>query len=181
MIESVSDTMANRLRGSLLKIQLLILGCKVGKNLTCSHWPYFRRIPSENLTIGSNVKIGKEIHFEPLPSGQITIGDNCSLEENIVICSGKSVVIENGVSIGKNVTIRDDSHNISKKSEIRLQGWNFSSVLIKSDVRINRDSCILQGAQIPEGVTIEKNSVVIEKSNLDTNKTYQGIPVHLSN
>jgi acetyltransferase-like isoleucine patch superfamily enzyme len=173
----IADTISNRFRGKLIKIFLQALGCEIGENLICSHWPSFRRIPIGNLVIGSNVQIGKEIHFEPLPTGEIIIGDNCIFRENIVICSGRSVVLENGISVGKNVTIRDDSHNNSKDALIREQGWNFSPVNIRSYVNIGDDSCILRGSSIPEGVSILKESVVLESSILIKNSTYQGIPV----
>ena len=174
-VESYSKI--DQLRGVILTTFLKFFGCQIGKNLICTHWPLFRRLPIKNLSIGNNTKIGKEIHLEPLPNGRISIGNDCILEENIIISSGAEIIIGDNVSLGKNLTIRDDNHNIKLGEPIYTQGSNYKPVHINEGVIVENNCCILQGSNIPAGAKIKRNSVVSIKSNLREHNSYQGIPV----
>jgi len=48
-IEAALQNISSRWKGRLLKLYLVLHGCKVGKGLKCSGFPYFRGFPNKNI------------------------------------------------------------------------------------------------------------------------------------
>lgn len=166
-----------KIKGFLLRIYLLIHGCKVGSKLRCHTFPVFRTIPRKNIKIGINVTIGYNITFEVLQNGKLIIGDYVKLTQNILISSGCEISIGDYSLFGENVTIRDGDHNSCVDKPISLQTSTFLPVHIGKDVWIGAGCFILKGVKIPEGVIIGSNSVVLRHKQLEPNTIYAGSPV----
>ena len=150
-------------KGLLLKLYLILHGCEVGKDLKCQSYPRFRSIPNNNMRLGKSVTLGNKIYFEPNPKGKIIIGDFVELTQNVLISSNTVVEIGDHTVVGENVSIRDGNHSVAKNEEIIFQGSVMKSVSIGRDVNIGKGSLILMGSNVPDGVVIGEDSVVLEK------------------
>ena len=168
-----------KLKGQLLKLFFISCGCKVGERLICKKWPIFRTYPNRNIIIGDDVIIGYFITFDVITPGTLRIGDRVELSHNIILGSLSQIAIGNDCLIGENVSIRDDDHQFNKDIRINAQGWEVKSVSIEDDVWIGAHSLILSGAKVSRGAVIGANSVVLDKSNIQSYCIYAGSPVRL--
>jgi len=142
------------LRGLLLKIYLMLHGCKVGNHLYCKQWPIFRYIPDKNYELGNNVIIGYRITFEADNNGKIILNDNVNLTQEILISSRSQVCLEEYVSIAEYVSIRDHDHSLKKGVFLPFQTHTSEPILIK------KGSGILRGASIYRGVVVEDGAII---------------------
>jgi acetyltransferase-like isoleucine patch superfamily enzyme len=166
-----------RIKGKLFKLYLILLGCKIGKNLKCKQFPIFRSIPYKNIEIGDNVNFGYRITLDIQTSGKLKLGNRVNLTQDIVISSIESVEIGHNTLIAENVSIRDGDHQFKLGSNINIQPLTSSKINIGNDVWIAAGTRVLKGATLPDGCIIGANSLVIKKSKLEQNKIYAGTPV----
>lgn len=126
-----------------------------------------------HLQIGSNTHIRGELTIYPYGMG-IRIGNNCYVGKNSVIRAGEKIFIGNNVLIAHNCTIMDtDSHEIDAEERAMSymlmlkeghpkQPGNVRTlpVIIKDNVWISYNVCVLKGVTIGEGAIIGAGSVV---------------------
>jgi acetyltransferase-like isoleucine patch superfamily enzyme len=167
------------LRGLILKIYLVLHACKVGKNLNCRGWPYFRSIPYKNLKFGDNVTIGKHVTFDIARSGNIFLDDYVLLSENVLISSQSSVTFGKWSGAGEFTSIRDADHGSAAGINIRKQKNVVEPIRIGNDVQISRGCTILRGSIIEDGAVIGANTTVWEGVKIEKNGIYFGTPARL--
>lgn len=166
-----------RIRGSVLKLFLKMLGCKVGGNFRCAGWPNFKVYPSGNINIGNHVTIGKQFTLEITPSGYLDIGDHAHFADRVILSSIDLVYIGAYVGIADDTSIRGSFHLLSKETPIAISPSYGKPVRIEKNTSVGAHCTILPGVIIPEGVFIGANSVVTAKSQLQANAVYAGNPV----
>jgi len=168
-----------RLKGWFLKIYLQLHGCKIGKNIRCYKWPYFRTMPYKNYEFGNNVYIGKDITFEIYDKGKIILGDHVNLTQNVVISSRNLISIGEFSTAAEYVSIRDSDHGFTKDKYLNSQVGFSNPIRIGQDVGIGYGSLILRGSEIPNRVVIGANSIVMRNQKLVENGIYFGNPLKL--
>jgi acetyltransferase-like isoleucine patch superfamily enzyme len=166
-----------KIRGSLLRIYLQLLGCRVGSGLRCHQFPTFRQVPKGNIQLGDGVTIGYGITFEVHKSGRLEIGSHVNLTQNILISSNTKVTIGKDTLIAENVSIRDGNHQMEADTPIRLQEHTLQPVSIGEDVWIGAGCKILEGAKVANGVVLGANSLVLNQSETEVNGIYVGAPI----
>jgi acetyltransferase-like isoleucine patch superfamily enzyme len=166
-------------RGWLLKMYLLLHGCKVGKKLRCSAWPFFRAVPYNNIRIGNHVTIGKSITLQVQKNGKLFLDDYSKLTENVIIAVNSSVRIGKHTGIAEFCSIRDSDHEISKNTKIWDQPVISEDIIIGNDVQISLGCSIFRGAKIDNGVIIGANSMVFRNSKTIPYGIYMGNPLKL--
>jgi acetyltransferase-like isoleucine patch superfamily enzyme len=143
-----------RVKGFLLKVYLLLHGCKVGNGLICKQWPIFRYIPDKNYEFGNNVIIGFRITFETDNTGKLILKDNVYLTQDILISSRSQVCLEEYVSIAEFVSIRDHDHMLKKGVFLPFQEHVSEPILLK------KGSGVLRGASVFRGVVVEEGAII---------------------
>lgn len=95
----------------------------------------------------------------------IEIGDNCQFGEGSHITAINSIRIGNNLLTGSNVLITDNAHGASVADLLETNPLlrplhSKGDVIIRSNVWIGNNVCILPGVTIGDGVIIAANSVV---------------------
>ncbi len=178
-LESVKHNRMARLKGVLLKWYLVIHGCKVGKGLKCSTFPYFKGFPNKNIFIGNNVDLGRNNTFELSGNGKIIFDDYALLHQNILISCNNQIKIGKFSAIAENVSIRDGNHQFAKNQYYRLQESISEPIEIGEDAGISAGCVVLMGSKISKGAFIGSNSVVTRKSVIEEYGIYAGNPLKL--
>lgn len=176
-IENIMRRLIYHFRGTILKIYLLLHGCKVGKRLKCKSWPIFRCIPHRNIFIGNDVNIGYCIIFEVEDSGKLILEDHVNLTQGIMISSMSAVWIKKWSAIAEGVSIRDNTHKLMKGINVVQQSSISEPITIGEDVIIGAKSTILYGAKISDGAIVGAHSIVSRKDNIKNNFIYFGCPL----
>lgn len=83
------------------------------------------------------------------------LGNGVFINRNTIITSRRSIIIEDGVTIGPNVCIYDHDHNVNNRGEYILQ-----NVVVKKNVWIGSGVIILKGVTIGENAVVASGSVV---------------------
>lgn len=169
----------HRAKGFLLKLYLLMHGCKVGRRLKCKSWPTFRNRPKRNLFIGDNVTIGYRITFQPLDEGRIILSDRVNLTQDIIIVAGAEVSIGRHTGIAEFVSIRDCDHVFEKGKEFGPYPLVCDPVYLGDCVQISAGCSIFRGARIESGALIGPHSVVTRGMKIVKNGVYLGNPPKL--
>lgn len=178
-IETVRRNEGSRLKGFILKIYLVIHGCKVGKGLKCAGFPYFKGFPNRNITIGDYVDLGRNNTFELSGEGKIVFEDYALLHQNILISCNNSITLRKWCAIAENVSIRDGNHSFSKDKPYRLQEGVSDAIEIGEDSGIAAGCVVLMGAKVSKGAFIGSNSVVTRKTIIEEYGIYAGNPLKL--
>lgn len=176
-IEQVIKNRLYRFKGLCLKLYLLVHGCKIGKNLKCVEFPFFRIVPNKNISLGDNITIGTNIIFEAEKDSQLQIGNNVNLTHNIIISVNQKISIGNDCLIAENVSIRDANHKTEKSTTITKQQSDIKPVIIGNDVWIGANSIILKGSTLLNGCVIGANSLTNEKTTTEEYGIYAGSPI----
>jgi acetyltransferase-like isoleucine patch superfamily enzyme len=166
-------------RGWLLKMYLLLHGCKVGKKLRCSAWPYFRAIPFRNISIGDHVTIGKNSTLQVQKSGELYLDDYSKLTQDVIISVSSSVRIGKYSGIAEFCSIRDSDHGTSKNARMWDQPVISEEIIIGNDVQISLGCSIFRGTKIEDGVIIGANSMVFRNTRTIPYGIYMGNPLKL--
>ncbi len=168
-----------KLKGLLLKIYLILHGCKVGKNLKVRSFPTFRTVPRANITIGDNVRLGHHITFQMLGEGKIILKDHVNLTQNILLSASKEIYIGNHSGLAEFVSVRDSYHEMKADAYIDGQRILSEAVRIGDDVGIGRGCAIFHGARVPDGAVIGAHSVITKHTRLIEKGIYFGTPAKL--
>ena len=143
------------------------LFAKCGSNATfCG---FDRIIGGKRIFIG-NSKIGKASVLTAWESRsncspEIKIGNNCNIGDYCHITAINSIIIGDGVLIGRWVTITDNSHGGTTLEELRMSPLNRQivskgPVVISNNVWIGDKATILPNVTIGEGVIVGAGAVV---------------------
>lgn len=178
-IEAVWLNRTSRFKGMLLKLYLVMHGCKVGKGLKCASFPYFKGFPNKNIFIGDFVDLGRNNTFELSKNGKIIFDDYVLLHQNILISCNSQIKIGKFSGVAENVSIRDGNHQFSKDKYFRLQDCVSEPIEIGEDAGIAAGCVILMGAKISKGAFIGSNSIVNRKSIIEEYGIYAGNPLKL--
>lgn len=178
-IEAVWLNRTSRFKGMLLKIYLVIHGCKVGKGLKCASFPYFKGFPNKNITIGNYVDLGRNNTFELSKNGKIILDDYVLFHQNILISCNNQIKVGKFSAIAENVSIRDGNHQFAKNEFYRLQESVSEPIEIGEDAGIAAGCVVLMGAKISKGAFIGSNSVITRKTIIEEYGIYAGNPLKL--
>ena len=177
--ESARRNRSSRVKGFFLKIYLLIHGCKVGKGLKCSTWPYFKGFPNRNIVIGDYVDLGRNNTIELTKEGKLFFGDYTLLHQNILISCNKEIIFEKWCAVAENVSIRDGNHLFAAGKYYRLQETVSEKIIIGEGSGVAAGSVVLPGSTIAKGAFIGAHSLVTKKDGILPNGIYGGNPLKL--
>ncbi len=178
-IEAVWRNKSSRFKGMLLKVYLLMHGCKVGKGLKCSSLPYFKGFPNRNIVIGNYVDLGRNNTFELAEGCKVIFEDYVLLHQNILISCNSQITFGKFSAVAENVSIRDGNHRFAKNEYYRLQEAVSEPIEIGEDSGIAAGSVILMGAKIAKGAFIGSNSIITRKTIIEEYGIYAGNPLRL--
>ena len=178
-IEAVWLNRSSRFKGMLLKLYLVMHGCKVGKGLKCASFPYFKGFPNKNIFLGNYVDLGRNNTFELSKNGKIIFDDYVLFHQNILISCNNQIKIGKFSAVAENVSIRDGNHQFSKNQYYRLQDSISEPIEIGEDAGIAAGCVVLMGAKISKGAFIGSNSVITRKSIIEEYGIYAGNPLKL--
>lgn len=176
-IEAVLRNQSALGRGMLLKLYLVMHGCKVGKGLKCAGFPYFKGFPNKNVFIGNYVDLGRNNTFELSVNGKLILEDYVLFHQNILISCNKEIHIKKWAALAEHVSIRDGNHSFAKKEYYRKQIGVSEAIEIGEDAGISAGCVVLMGAKIEKGVFIGSNSVVTKKTLTEEYGIYAGNPI----
>lgn len=148
--------------------------------------PFKKLLGPEYISVGDNVTIHDSVvltawdnylgnKFKP----EIILGDNSSIGGGCHISSINKIIIGNGVLLGRNITLVDNSHGKLTFEELELKptARDLSSkgpIIIKNNVWIGDKVTVLPGVIIGENSIIGANAVVTK--NVPTNSVVVGVP-----
>lgn len=157
---------------------------KVGKNTLIRKGCYL--VGGKYIELGDNIVIGRHgvvtcwdsfsgVKFTP----QIIIGNNTAIGEYCHISSINSILIGNGVLMGRGVTITDNSHGalITDENNIppsKREFYSKGGIIIEDNVWIGDKVSILAGVHISKGAVIAANAVVTK--DVPENFVVGGVP-----
>lgn len=136
----------------------------------------------QNIKLRSKVSLGDRISLSYVTrggkSGGIIIEDNVNIGDDCHITIMDTLLIDQGVLIGKKVTISDNSHGKSNEdldiAPIQRRLYSKGGISIGKNVWISDKVTILAGVTIGEGVIIGANSVVTK--NIEPFSVVAGVP-----
>jgi acetyltransferase-like isoleucine patch superfamily enzyme len=133
---------------------------------------------TRNLTLGKGCSIASFTKIKAA-DGLLSIGRNVSIGDGCHIgATGKGVVIGDDCIIGPAVQIIGASYKYDRMDiPIRSQGTTNKGTRIGNNVWIGCGACILDGADIGDGVIVTPNTVVSAK--VPANSVIQGNPAKL--
>lgn len=121
------------------------------------------------IAIGEDVFVGADCWLHVMPDGNnqsvaISIGSGSSMAGACVISAARSVCLEEGVLLARNVYIADHRHRFSETDiPIINQGIeNISPVLVKRGAWLGQNVVVCPGVTIGRGAVIGANSVVTQ-------------------
>lgn len=158
---------------------LVRLRCKCFSLLVCGAFADFGkstvlttpiRLSGENrISLGERVFIGANSWLQALPDGAntsvaIAIGDGTSMAGACVISAVRSVRLEEGVLLARNVYISDHIHRYTDtRRPILSQGLDkIGAVLIKRGAWLGQNVVVCPGVVVGRGAVIGANSVVTQ-------------------
>jgi acetyltransferase-like isoleucine patch superfamily enzyme len=178
-IESIIRNRSSRIKGMMLKIYLLMHGCKVGKGLKCASFPYFKGFPNKNITIGDFVDLGRNVTIELTPNCELIFEDYVLLHQNILISCNSKIIFRKWSGVAENTSIRDGSHKFDGNNYFRLNDNISQPIEIGEGAGIAAGCVVLMGAKISKGAFIGSNSVITRKSETEEYGIYAGNPLKL--
>lgn len=135
---------------------------------------------SEYLSIGANVKLGRDVKFSKFINiygceigdetkigafveiqKNATVGKRCKISSHTFICEG--VTIEDNVFLGHNVTFVNDTYPRATTANGGLQtekDWKVERTVVKKGASIGSGVTILANVVIGEGALVGAGSVV---------------------
>ena len=157
----------------------MIHGCKVGKGLKCSGFPYFKGFPNKNIFIGDYVDLGRNNTIELSKEGKLILEDYVLFHQNILISCNKEIRIKKWAGLAENVSVRDGSHQFAKGDYFRKQDGIAEAIEIGEGSGVGAGCVVLMGAKIAKGVFIGSNSMVTKKTITEEDGIYAGNPIKL--
>jgi acetyltransferase-like isoleucine patch superfamily enzyme len=166
-----------RLNGFLVSIYLRALGCNVGANLKCLRIPVFRDIPKSNIAIGNHVVFGKGVTIEIARTGRLELGDQVVIGDYVKLSSNKRIRMGSWSGIAEHSSIRGTSHGIAKDERYMRQPDIGADVTIGQDVLIGAQVVVLSGVDLPDGVVIGAQSLVVHGDKVHPYGIFAGSPL----
>ena len=142
----------------------------IGKSCGVLELPYV--MGYNYIEIGDSFSCGKDVRIEAWDcygkqefSPRISIGNNVTFTDRCYISCVDRVDIGDGVLLGRDVFITDNSHGASKQDMLNIQPLRRplttkGPVIIGKNVWIGRQVTVLSGVTIGENTIIGANSVV---------------------
>lgn len=136
-----------------------------------------------------NIYIGKRTNIHSFTTlsvwsstGKLLIGDDVSIGSHCHITAINNISIGNGVLLGKNVTITDNSHGNNILAEVDIMPMyrphvSKGEVVIEDNVWIGEKATVLPGVRIGKGAVIGANSVVTK--DVPSHTIVVGIPARI--
>ena len=140
----------------------------------------------EYIWIGDEFFCGNDVRIEAwdkyghdIYSPNIHIGDNVKFTDRVYLSCMNSIQIGNGVLLGRDVYISDNSHGDNSAEDlcippVKRKLSSKGPVIIHDNVWIGRQVSILSGVEVGEGSVIGANSVVV--SNIPPYTVAAGAP-----
>lgn len=152
----------NRLNALMSYLRLYIISI-LNKNCRINYKPFFlisRKVYIEvskksELNIGRGVHIRDGVVLSVRNHALLKLSDGVFINRNTIITSRKSIIIENGVTLGPNVCIYDHDHDMHNRG-----GYFCNEIKIKKNAWIGAGTIILKGVEIGENAVIASGSVV---------------------
>lgn len=129
--------------------------------ITCKGFSLISNKANIEVAKNTDLMLGKGLHLRSgvvlsVRSGALLkLGDGVFINRNTIVTSRKSIIIEDGVTIGPNVCIYDHDHDMSNRG-----GYILDSILIKRNAWIGSGVIILKGVVIGESAVIASGSIV---------------------
>ena len=148
--------------------------------------PFKKLLGPEYISVGDNVIIHDSVvltawdnHLGNKFNPEIILGDNSSIGGGCHISSINKIIIGNGVLLGRNITLVDNSHGklTFEEFELKPSERDLSSkgpIIIKNNVWIGDKATVLPGVIIGENSIIGANTVVTK--NIPPNSIVVGNP-----
>lgn len=107
------------------------------------------------LKIGKGVYTRQGVALSVRDGATLELGNGVFINRNTIITSRRSIIIEDGVTIGPNVCIYDHDHDVHNRGEYVLE-----NVIVKKNAWIGSEVIILKGVTIGENAVVASGSVV---------------------
>lgn len=107
------------------------------------------------LKIGKGVYTRQGVALSVRDGATLELGNGVFINRNTIITSRRSIIIEDGVTIGPNVCIYDHDHDVHNRGEYVLE-----NVIVKKNAWIGSGVIILKGVTIGENAVVASGSVV---------------------
>ena len=164
-------------------------GIQLGSSCKFSGQTHFRKYPGSTIRIGKNCRFRSSFRSNLVglnrPCGisthhknaEISLGDCCGLSGTI-IGAARSIILEDRVLCGANVTITDfDWHTMSLSQRNQGGMEKAQPVRIGENVWLGLNTLVLKGVEIGKNTVVGANSVVA--SSLPENVLAAGIPARV--
>lgn len=139
---------------------------KFGKSVIIGDYVEINALSKNGVSIGNNVSILKNTIIEctgvirNIGEGLI-IGDNVGIAQNCFIQVRGSVIFENNIILGPNVSIFSENHIFENPElPVSVQGESRKGVYIESGVWIGTRSVVLDGVRIGKNSIVAAGSIV---------------------
>lgn len=106
------------------------------------------------LKIGKGVYTRQGVALSVRDGATLELGNGVFINRNTIITSRRSIIIEDGVTIGPNVCIYDHDHDVHNRGEYVLE-----NVIVKKNAWIGSGVIILKGVTIGENAVVASGSV----------------------
>lgn len=151
----------NRIRGSMVRLGILLAGGRCGPGLRVERGLRVRQRLHAGIRLGRDVYLGQNTTLDCPVGGICEVGDYVTLTQGVFISALSSVRIGHDVLIGEYSSIRDSNHRIDAVNQpVWAQGMESGPLSIGNDVWVGRGVAVLAGAEVAEGAVIGANSVV---------------------
>ena len=107
------------------------------------------------LSLGCGIHIRDRVVLSVRDNASLLIGNGVFINRNSIVTARKSIIIEEGVTIGPNVCIYDHDHDIRNRG-----GYLVGHIIIKKNAWIGAGVIILKGVTIGENAVVASGSVV---------------------
>lgn len=127
-----------------------------------------------DIYLGKGSSLAKGVMLRAF-GGSIEIGSDCTVNPYCILDGGGGLVIGNGVRIASHTVIVASNHNFSDPNKfIHEQGLSGEGIVIEDDVWIGAGAQVLDGVTISKGTVIGAGSVVTKST--EPNSVVVGVP-----
>lgn len=169
---SMINKMFMRLR-PFYKKMLLLTKLTLGKNLRIGKNVDFYIGRNGKLILGDNITIRDGVKIRIADNAQVVIQNNVFINDYCCLNSHKMILIKNDTIIGQFITIYDHDHSIIKNVNFRSSGFDTTEVVIGSNVWIGSFAIILRGSIINDNSVIGAGTLIkkdIKKNSIVINR-----------
>ncbi|MEI6125701.1 MAG: acyltransferase [Pseudomonadota bacterium] len=148
--------------GYFISLPARVKGMRFGSN-SFIHFGYdFFFVSLKNVSVGTNVLIGKKAWIQTIGNARILIGDNTNIGRNFTISSNRSITVGKNVLISYGVSILDHDHEFRDVGipPINADLTDGKPIEIGDDCFIGASCFILKGVCLGTHCIVAANSVV---------------------